>query len=289
MTITQVVGHDGSARGDDALALARALARDDAHRIVVRVLPRGGLGTGTSAGQRDDAMAELQDVVAGLGPGEELRTVEAGSVAQGLHELAEAEHADLIVVGPTHRHGAGRALRGGSADHLLTGCPCPMAVATPGFAAGTRTVRRMLLAFDGGPEAQAALQTAGTVAEQARATVDVVAVVGTDVGYAAADAAGFATAIQDSARLGREAVQGAVDALPDAVVGRTLVLRPPVGDAVVSAAADHDADLVVVGSRGHGALSRIVLGSVGRFVLHHATCSVLVVPRTAVPAASPAG
>jgi nucleotide-binding universal stress UspA family protein len=40
----------------------------------------------------------------------------------------------------------------------------------------------------------------------------------------------------------------------------------------------HEADLLVVGTRSHGALSRAVLGSVSAAVLHHASCPVVVVP-----------
>ncbi len=46
------------------------------------------------------------------------------------------------------------------------------------------------------------------------------------------------------------------------------------GDALVEAAAVHDADLVVVGATGKAAWERFLIGSVSMRVLHHAPCSV---------------
>lgn len=48
-------------------------------------------------------------------------------------------------------------------------------------------------------------------------------------------------------------------------------------DAIIDAAEDHDADLIMVGSRGEGATKRLLHGSVSTNVVHHAPCAVLVV------------
>jgi len=48
-------------------------------------------------------------------------------------------------------------------------------------------------------------------------------------------------------------------------------------DVIVAAAAAHDADLVVVGARGLGGMTRLLLGSVSEKVLRYARCPVLIV------------
>jgi nucleotide-binding universal stress UspA family protein len=48
-------------------------------------------------------------------------------------------------------------------------------------------------------------------------------------------------------------------------------------DVIVAAATAHDADLVVVGARGLGGMTRLLLGSVSEKVLGYARCPVLIV------------
>lgn len=54
-------------------------------------------------------------------------------------------------------------------------------------------------------------------------------------------------------------------------------------DRIVAFGDECDADLIVMGSHGRTGLTRLVLGSVARNVLHHASCSVLIVKRHAEP------
>jgi len=59
------------------------------------------------------------------------------------------------------------------------------------------------------------------------------------------------------------------------LVERVLV-EAPAGEAIVEQS--RDAELIVVGRRGLGAVRSFVLGSVSSFVIQHARCPVLVIP-----------
>jgi nucleotide-binding universal stress UspA family protein len=53
-------------------------------------------------------------------------------------------------------------------------------------------------------------------------------------------------------------------------------------------ALSRDVDLIVTGSRGWGPIRRVALGSLSDRLIHHASCPVLVVPRTAISAGAEA-
>ena len=64
------------------------------------------------------------------------------------------------------------------------------------------------------------------------------------------------------------------------VIARTKLLEGDVVDEIVAYADVVDADLIVLGSRGHGTLASAALGSVSQGVLHEARRPVLVVRGT---------
>ena len=68
----------------------------------------------------------------------------------------------------------------------------------------------------------------------------------------------------------RLAHENGVDAVTELLTGDPV-------DEIVRYAGDIGADLIVVGSRGHGAVTSMLLGSVSRGVLHHDHCPVVVV------------
>jgi nucleotide-binding universal stress UspA family protein len=143
---------------------------------------------------------------------------------------------------------------------------------------------RILLAIDGSIPSDRATRLVSRLALPPGSLVRVVAVQRpyTDTLAIAwtAPAPGTAGETQEEAeaRHLREAVTRAESELREAGI-RTegFVLHGRPGSAIVDEAAAMDADLVVVGSRGHGRISTMLLGSTAAEVVDHASCPVLVV------------
>lgn len=78
----------------------------------------------------------------------------------------------------------------------------------------------------------------------------------------------------------REALESLRDAhLKDVDVGIAVVQDHAPARAICDYAADHDVDLIVVGSHGRGGMERWLIGSVAERVVRHATVNVYVVRR----------
>jgi len=71
-----------------------------------------------------------------------------------------------------------------------------------------------------------------------------------------------------SARLRKKGIQA-----------QALLLKGDAAKLILEKAIDIHADIIVLGSHGHGLLHRALLGSVSEAVLHHARCNVMIVPR----------
>ncbi|MGI9176924.1 MAG: universal stress protein [Pirellulales bacterium] len=131
---------------------------------------------------------------------------------------------------------------------------------------------RVLIAVDGSQPAVDAVRLAGALLDP---TVDVVALYYSprDLEQRVPEASrsiigGAAAAVFEDARA----------ALPDDVASRAELLQNDVAAAVgiLTSATDWQADLVVLGARGHGSLQNMLLGSVSRAVVHGAHLPVLV-------------
>jgi nucleotide-binding universal stress UspA family protein len=131
-------------------------------------------------------------------------------------------------------------------------------------------MQRILLAYDGGEPARKALATAAELAKKFEATVTVVSVVPVHPGRTPIDP-------WDDGLVHAQELKEAGDALRE--LGIEADLLEPSGDpaTVIERVAEKiDADVVVVGSRGLGAISRILQGSVSEHVATHAATTVIV-------------
>jgi nucleotide-binding universal stress UspA family protein len=83
--------------------------------------------------------------------------------------------------------------------------------------------------------------------------------------------------------LARMAVQEFVDKVAGEI-GETVpevTVTVAAGDAAEELVrASHDADMLVLGSRGSGGFTRLLMGSVSSQVTHHASCPVVIIPGT---------
>ena len=159
---------------------------------------------------------------------------------------------------------------------------------------GRAPVPRIVCGVDGSKQARHAASVALRLAERLGARLTLVHVTPTRT---VTPVDSFPLGIDPSAyprssELAFSEAEAAFDALPAEVISSNAEREVRLGQpAVVLAevAADCDAELIVVGSRGRGALRSALLGSVSTEVAHRARCPVMIVPEgAAAKAGAPA-
>ena len=193
----------------------------------------------------------------------------------------------LIVVGSTHTGRAGRVLPGSTAERLLHGSPCPVAVAPKGYR-GARWprardhrvwLRRLALCAarargrppHGGGDRLALARDPRVQAARLRRRRQ-----------AASPWAVIALQRLAAATAPSEALDAAVAQLEGDPRGRVRS-SPSARPRDILAEASEDLDLLLVGSRGYGPLHSVVVGGVAGRVVREAACPVIVLPRTRRP------
>ena len=131
-------------------------------------------------------------------------------------------------------------------------------------------MQKILVAYDGGEPAHRALDLAADLAQHFEATVGVVSVIPVHPGRSPIDP-------WDDREAHTLELAEARSIL--AARGIAATLHEPAGDparTIEQIAEEHGYDTVVVGSRGLGAMSRVLQGSVSEHVATHATATVVV-------------
>ena len=282
-----VVGYDGSPGSQDALRWAAAEAvREmaplrivEAFELVVvsrsspgRVVPLEALRTA-----RQKGLEAVAETVRLQHPGLPVETslVGGGAVAA---VLEEAEHARLVVLGSRGLGGWSGLMVGSVASQVTTHAQCPVVVIPHDPRPHAHEGPTVVVGVDGSKASAKAIDFAFDQAEALGAQVVALHAWTTSIRNYADGASMFqfdAQKIEDEARLlVAESVAGAAADHPD-VQWRTELVSGSAAQALVRRAGS--ADLVVVGSRGRGGFTGLLIGSVGQSVLHHAQSPVAIV------------
>jgi nucleotide-binding universal stress UspA family protein len=185
----------------------------------------------------------------------------------------QAQNATLVVVG-SWRLSALRELFTSSAVTLplIAHAPCPVVV-VPEPEHITQQPPYFVVGVDGSPHSAAVVDFAFKEAALRGAVLRALYVWHPPLlGVLDEDAT-----VQECRRLLSETVAGRTAAHPDVELHHEVIPGHPVQ--VLARASEHALGLVV-GTRGHGGFTGMLLGSVSQGVLHHARCPVITVPRS---------
>jgi nucleotide-binding universal stress UspA family protein len=139
--------------------------------------------------------------------------------------------------------------------------------------------RDILVCVDGSPQSDQALSQGIDLATAERSRLTLLTAVPRPP-YWACSPMTIAAAEPLAADLAREAqaaLRAAVDQVPDSIPVTTIFSQEPIREALTRRLKTGKHDLVVMGSRGRGALTASVLGSVSHFALNHSDIPVLIV------------
>ncbi|WP_447974695.1 universal stress protein [Nitrospira sp. Kam-Ns4a] len=202
---------------------------------------------------------------------------DVGDAAESIIATAEEARSDLIIVGQRGMTATPSFLLGGVSQKVATYAPCSVLVVkeTPA------TLDRLVVAIDGsGPSLRTiALLAPGPFRGRVHVTVVTVwpqrplEAIGVRAG--AAGSSDFGAFVE---KKGEELLDRVAEQLrrgPYEIATELLHGDPAL--AVLDSAVRHEAQMIVVGSRGATAIKRLLLGSVSQKVLVYAACSVLIV------------
>ena len=165
---------------------------------------------------------------------------------------------DMIVMGTHGRTGIKRIIMGSVTGNVIGHAPCKVLVVPRGARTDYRTV---LVATDGSRYSDAAVLEAVAIAKRCNSSLIIFSAVSSDAEAATAE----------------ECVKGALEiADKEGVKREGMTLRGKADEAIVKAAKEKGAGLIVMGSHGRTGLMSLLMGSVTERVISHGSTAVLV-------------
>ena len=223
---------------------------------------------------------EARAVLAGRGFAIET-DVAAGDPKAEIVRIAEEWRADLLVLGARGLSGIARFLLGSVSLAVAHHVRCPVLVVK----GRPRKLGSVLVAMDGSEDSFRAVRFLQSLPLPRQTKVRLLSVV-EPLRYPASAPSALRGQLARMIKELESERRGQLEKVLEQAAGQfddkiTRVTRStPSGDpasVITASAASYDADLIVVGARGHGGMTRLLLGSVSEKVLRHARCPVLIV------------
>lgn len=251
-----------------------ALATEPVAAAETSASPTVIVEAGDSDGARD--AAALGEVLAPLLGAEVVRVQVSGhgSPARRLHEQASARHAEVVVLGSSHRGEADETAPDKVLRRLVHESPAPIAVAPRGYADRAIGLPRVIgVAFDNSPEAHRALEFAARLATTAAAALRVITVY-----EGAPPEEPSQPGIVTQYALMQEALHSTVADLPSELRAEPRLLHGAAAQ-VLAEQSELGLDLMVMGSRGYGPIRSFWLGSVSEETIRLSPQPLVIAPR----------
>lgn len=230
-------------------------------------------------------LAQLKERIADRGIAVRTR-IEKGIPSEEVVVAAEAEGADVIVVGTAGKTGLAHILLGSTAERIIRTAPCPVlavrmeqsgAEQGGGSMSYPAALDRIVVPIDFSDCSFDALEYAAIVAQRTQASVQLLHVL-EPVSYGLDFTLPLSAARAQKRKAATRQLAGLVAALEVAnVKAESLVRGGLPGDSILDAARTWSADIIVMGTHGRRGLSHAFYGSVVESVLRKSHCPVLTV------------
>jgi nucleotide-binding universal stress UspA family protein len=139
--------------------------------------------------------------------------------------------------------------------------------------------RNILVALDCSPHAERALQEAVDLARAGNGRLTVLTSIPRPPSWAntPTTVAACQPLAEELERESTDVLRQAIERIPPSIPVTKILTHEPIRSALMHRIKTSDHDLLVMGSRGRGALSASLLGSVSHYALHHSPIPVLVI------------
>lgn len=274
---------DGSEHATDAAKLLARLPHKEPLELTVlfvgyvtehygvrQVAARMEPGLAAERQRADEIFQRIQEMFSGADAKLECVFLN-GQVGKTIIEQAQARDVELVVLGAVGHSALDRLLLGSTSDFVATHAHCSVLIVRP-MELGQHGPR-ICWAFDDSDATRRAVQQLEKFLWGRQTQIDTVQVIARSELYSEIPIVIDIEGIKQELLPKVQAAASELQHISDQVTPHVIDALSP-GSGLVEFAQQHGSDLILMGDTGRGLLSRFLLGSVSRYVLRHAECSV---------------